>query len=142
MATDSDQVGGAVSSAGPRQGPVRVLTVDDQAVFRRLARLVVSVTEGFESLAELASGEQALDSLDALEPDLVLVDVRMPGMTGIETASRIRAARPDTVVVLISIEDALDLPDAAHDCGAAAVVRKQDFGSAMLRELWSEHGRQ
>jgi CheY-like chemotaxis protein len=140
MPTDSDQVGAAAPAAGPRRLPVGVLTVDDQAVFRKLAGLVVSVTQGFESVAELSSGEEALASLDALEPDLVLLDVRMPGMTGIETAKRISAARPKTVVVLISIEDPIDLQDAAHDCGAVAVVRKQDFGSVLLRDLWSQHG--
>jgi two-component system invasion response regulator UvrY len=120
--------------------PVGVLTVDDQAVFRDLAHLVLSTTPGFKSVGEYASGEEALEVIDELKPELVLVDVRMPGMGGVEAARRICAARPESVVVLISIEDPLDLPSTVHDSGAVAFVRKQDFGAALLRELWAAHG--
>jgi DNA-binding NarL/FixJ family response regulator len=121
---------------------VGVLTVDDQGVFRELARLVVEATPGFESLGEVASGEEALPAVDDLNPDLVLIDVRMPGMDGVETARRITAAHPATVVVLISVEDPIDIPSAADAVGAAALVRKQDFKPALLRDLWAEHGRE
>jgi DNA-binding NarL/FixJ family response regulator len=126
---------------GAGREPVRVLTVDDQAVFRDLARLVLSTTPGFESVGEVASGEQALEVIDGLNPQLVLVDVRMPGMGGIEAARRICASHPEIVVALISVEDPLDLPSAAQATGAAAFVRKQDFGAALLRDLWAAHGR-
>jgi two-component system invasion response regulator UvrY len=120
--------------------PVRVLTVDDQPVFRDLARLVLETTPGFQSVGEFASGEEALAAIAELRPQLVLVDVRMPGIGGIETARRVTAAHPEIVVVLISIEDPVDLPSAAMSSGAAALVRKQDFGAALLHELWSAHG--
>ena len=118
---------------------VRVLTVDDQAVFRLAARDVIDATPGFEALAEAASGAEALTLSATLEPDLVLMDVRMPEMDGIETARRILEARPAAVVVLISLEDPLDVRDVAHGCGAVASVRKQDFCPAMLRQLWATH---
>jgi DNA-binding NarL/FixJ family response regulator len=123
-----------------RERPVTVLVVDDQAVFRDLARLVLRTTPGFESVGELASGEQAVEMIGELEPQLVLVDVRMPGMGGIETARRISDSHPEPVVVLISIEDPVDLPSDAHGCGAAALVRKQDFGATLLRDLWAVYG--
>jgi two-component system, NarL family, invasion response regulator UvrY len=119
---------------------VSVLTVDDQLVFRDLARLVLQTTPGFRSVGEAASGEQALEMVDELKPQLVLVDVRMPGIGGIETARRICAAHPEAVVVLISIEDPVDLPSAAEASGAVALVRKQDFGATLLRDLWAAHG--
>jgi two-component system invasion response regulator UvrY len=122
------------------QKAIGVLTVDDQAVFRDLARLVLQTTQGFKSVGEAASGEEALQLVDELRPELVLVDVRMPGMGGIEAARRITDAHPDAIVVLISIEDPSDLPSAAEDSGAIAVVRKQDFGPAMLRDLWARYG--
>jgi len=125
---------------GAGHEPVRVLTVDDQAVFRDLARLVLSTTPGFESVGEVASGEKALEIIDELNPQLVLMDVRMPGMGGIEAARRICASHPEIVVALISVEDPLDLPSAARATGAAAFVRKQDFGAALLRDLWAAHG--
>jgi two-component system, NarL family, invasion response regulator UvrY len=123
-------------------GDVNVLTVDDQAVFRGVARDVIEATGGFTSVGEASSGEEALAAVDERKPQLVLVDVRMPGMDGIETANRIKDAHADVVVVLISVEDPVNLPAAASSSAAAALVRKQDFGPRMLRGLWVVHGTQ
>jgi DNA-binding NarL/FixJ family response regulator len=119
---------------------VTVVTVDDQAVFRAAARDVIEATPGFEPAGEACSCEEALEVIDRVGPRLVLVDVRMPDIDGIETAMRIRDSHPDAVVVLISIEEISGLPSTATESGAAALVRKQDFGPAMLRELWDSHG--
>ncbi len=116
------------------------MTVDDQPYFRAAARDVVDAAGGFAVAGEAASGEEALRIVGELRPHLALVDVRMPGMDGIETARRIKAAHPDVIVVLISIEDATNLPAAAANAGAAALLRKQDFGPATLRALWTQHG--
>lgn len=124
----------------PRDAPVGVVTVDDQPVFRDLARLVLETTPGFTSVGEFSTGEEALAAIDELRPQLALVDVRMPGIGGIETARRISAAHPEIVVVLISVEDPVDLPSAAMSSGAVALVRKQDFGAVLLHELWATHG--
>ncbi len=119
---------------------VRVLTVDDQAVFRGIAREVIDATPGFESVGEAVNGEDALAAVARLDPQLVLLDVRMPGLDGIELARRLRVQHPDTVLVLISIEDAIDLPSAATVADSVPLVRKQDFGPRLLRRIWSEHG--
>jgi len=117
------------------------MTVDDQAVFRRVAREVIEATPGFESLGEAASGEEALALADEVDPDLVLVDVRMPGMNGVETASRLSAAHPTSTIVLISTEDRADLPTGAESCGAVALLSKEEFGTTALRRLWALHRR-
>jgi two-component system, NarL family, invasion response regulator UvrY len=119
---------------------VAVLTVDDQEVFRSVAREVIAATPGFDSVLEAPSGEEALDSLPETTPALALVDVRMPGMDGAETARRLRAAAPELVVVLITLEDPSDLPASAGRCGAAALVRKQELRPALLRRLWDAYG--
>jgi DNA-binding NarL/FixJ family response regulator len=123
------------------QGVVGVLTIDDQAVFRRVAEDVIDATPGFKSVGEAECGEEGVAAVDSLRPQLVLLDVRMPGIGGIEAARRITSAHPDTVVVLISIEESGEFLHAARGSGAAAVVRKQDFGPSLLRSLWTMHGR-
>jgi DNA-binding NarL/FixJ family response regulator len=120
---------------------VRVVCVDDQACFRGVARDVIDATPGFEFAGEAEDGEQALLAVDRLCPELVLLDIRMPGMDGFEVAQRLRERHPETVVVLISIEEPIDLPSFARLGGAVPLVRKQDLGPRLLRRLWSEHGR-
>jgi DNA-binding NarL/FixJ family response regulator len=129
---------------GPERSAIRaevgVVTVDDQPFFRGAAREVIEATPGFEAIGEASSGEEALGIVEQLEPELVLVDVRMPGMDGIETAQRITDGHPEVVVVLISIEDPANIPSSAETCGAAALVRKQDFKPRVLESLWVAHG--
>jgi two-component system invasion response regulator UvrY len=119
---------------------VSVLTVDDQAMFRGVAREVIDATPGFKSVGEAASGEEALCAVERLTPHMVLLDVRMPGLDGIEVARRLCATHPETLVVLISIEDSIDVPSAAQLGDGVPFVRKQDFGPRLLRRLWREHG--
>jgi DNA-binding NarL/FixJ family response regulator len=68
------------------------------------------------------------------------MDVRMEGMDGCEAARRIGAAHPGTTIVLITVQDLDDVAVTAQTCGAAELVRKQDFGPAMLQALWRRHG--
>ncbi len=118
---------------------VCVLGVDDQAIFLEVAREVVTATPGFQWVGGVASAEAALDAVVELAPDLVLLDVRMPGMDGIEAAGRITQDHPDVVVVLISIEEFTAIGPAVEASGASALVRKQEFGPKMLRRLWQRY---
>jgi two-component system, NarL family, invasion response regulator UvrY len=118
---------------------VRVLTVDDQEVFRGIAREVIDATPGFESVGEAANGEEAFAAVARLDPHLVLLDVRMPGLDGVEVARRLQSTHPEMLVVLISIEDSMDIPSAAQLGDTVPLVRKQDFGPRLLKRLWREH---
>lgn len=124
----------------PPSSIVGVMTVDDQAVFRRVAREVIEATAGFQHLGEATSGEEALALADELRPDLVLLDVCMPGIGGVETARRISASYPAATIVLISTAKVEDVAPGFASCGASAFIRKEHFGPAALRRLWSEHG--
>src|SRR5436190_21332440 len=104
---------------------IGVVVVDDQAVFREVAREVIETTKGFEFLGDAASGPSGLRAVAEFRPDLALLDVRMPGMNGADTAMRLRAEHPEAVVVLLSVEDAPNLPPEVFSCGAAELVRKQ-----------------
>ena len=122
-------------------GAVSVLVVDDQAPFRAVARTVVAVSHGFEVIGEAESGEAAVDAAADMHPSVVLMDINLPGMSGIEATRRILDERPDTVVILLSTYDERSLPADAATCGAARYVHKEDFGPAILREIWDEVGR-
>jgi two-component system, NarL family, invasion response regulator UvrY len=119
---------------------VRVMVVDDLLSFRRVARTVIDATQGFESVRSAASGAEALASAEVLQPDLMLVDVRMPEMGGVEAARWLHESRPETVIALISLEELPNASVALASCGAVAFVRKQDFGTTTLRRLWTIHG--
>jgi DNA-binding NarL/FixJ family response regulator len=118
--------------------PVGVLIVDDQAPFRKAARAVVAATPGFDVAGEAESGEEAVELADALDPGLVLMDINLPGINGIEATRRIIAAHPATVVMLLSTYQAGDLPADADSCGAAAYVHKEQFGPNVVREVWEQ----
>jgi len=120
-------------------GDVSVLIVDDQAPFRAVARTVVQLAAGFAVVGEAASGEEAVEMAASLHAALVLMDINLPGINGIEATRRIVAAAPDTVVIMLSTYGADDLPSDAATCGAARYVHKEDFGPAILHEIWAEH---
>jgi DNA-binding NarL/FixJ family response regulator len=115
---------------------VPVLIVDDQQPFRAVARTVVTVAEGFDVVGEAESGEEAVALADELSPAVVLMDINLGGIDGIEATRRITGAHPDVVVVLLSTYDQESLPADALDCGAARYVHKEDFSPLVLREVW------
>jgi DNA-binding NarL/FixJ family response regulator len=118
---------------------VPVLIVDDQAPFRRAARMVVTATPGFAVVGEAESGEEAVALAGELHPGLVLMDINLPGINGIEATRRIVATQPGTVVLLLSTYQAGDLPADATACGAAGYVHKEQFAPAVIVEAWGGH---
>jgi DNA-binding NarL/FixJ family response regulator len=117
---------------------VRVLIADDQAPFRTAARSVLSAAAGFQLVGEATSGEEAVALVDSLSPDLVLMDIKMAGIGGIEAARSIAARHPATTTILLSTYRAEDLPQEAGTCGAAAYLHKSDFSGQALRQLWED----
>ncbi|HVA02853.1 MAG TPA: response regulator transcription factor [Acidimicrobiales bacterium] len=114
-----------------------VMIVDDQLPFRMAARSVVGVTPGFEVVGEAKSGEEAVEQVEILHPELVLMDINMDGISGIEATRRITAAHPETKVILLSTYDAEDLPADARTCGALGYVHKEQFGPDVLIDMSS-----
>ena len=117
-----------------------MLIVDDQQPFLVAARLLIASTPGFKSVGEATSGEHAVTLAAALRPDLVLIDVRMPGLGGLAAARRITVARSASAVVRVST-DPEDVPAAAAEgCGAVAVIGKQHLRPTTLTALWQRCG--
>ena len=117
-----------------------VLTVDDQAPFRALLRRVVDETPGLVVVGEAGSGESAVELARALEPDLVLMDVRMPGIGGIAATLQIKMLRPATLVVLVSTLHPDQLAEAADGSRADVTVCKSDLRPSVLEDIWRRHG--
>jgi two-component system, NarL family, invasion response regulator UvrY len=100
-------------------------------------RDLVAAAPGFELVAEAASGEHALTAAREHRPMLVLIDVQMPGIGGLEAARRLAREDPATVVVLMSTDpDPRVVPEAY---GAVALVHKRDLRPGSLAPLWSSH---
>ena len=113
-----------------------VLIVDDHGPFRAIARTVVSVTPGFDLVGEAASGEEAVRLATELAPGVVLMDINLPGIDGLEATRQIIAVDPATIVVLLSTYSDRDLPPEAATCGAARYVHKEHFGPDVLTDVW------
>jgi DNA-binding NarL/FixJ family response regulator len=120
---------------------VKVLIVDDQAPFREAARMVVELTDGFEVAGEAESGEAGVEAARELHPDLVLMDVNLPGIEGPEATQQILAELPDVVVFLVSTYEPAEYEPKAAESGAAAYIPKSAFGPTTLEEAWAATGR-
>jgi two-component system, NarL family, invasion response regulator UvrY len=125
----------APHNAQVRDERVRVWVVDDQASFRLATAATVAAMDDFIIAGECETGESAIELIPDGSAGIVLMDIHMPGMGGIEATRRIHAAHPDLTVLLMSTYDVEDLPAGAADCGAAAYLHKESLSPDVLTRL-------
>jgi two-component system, NarL family, response regulator LiaR len=110
----------------------RVLIADDHALVREGLRTMLSGEDGIEVIAEARDGRQALQTCRELEPDLVLMDVRMPVMDGLEATRKIKQEMPKTSVMMVTMHENPDYLFEAVKAGAAGYVLKDASGERLL----------
>ncbi|HEX3623282.1 MAG TPA: response regulator [Acidimicrobiales bacterium] len=113
---------------------IRVMVVDDTDHVRRMLTSMLSL-DGFEVVGDASSGPAAVDGVDGADPDVVVIDYKMPGMDGLATARGIRERRPNQVMILYTayIDDALER--AASDAGISLCIGKVDGLASLEREI-------
>ncbi len=124
--------------ASPRDGVVGVLAVDDDPGFLRLARKVVRAAAGFDLLGEASTGEDGVRQVAVLRPQLVLMDVRMPGIGGLEAARRITHADDSDIAVILMSADPFTVSPESVPPRAIGVVGKERLSPRSLRALWDD----
>ncbi len=98
--------------------------------------MVVEMTDGFEVVGEAENGQRAIELVGELRPDLVLMDVQMPGIDGIETTRRISAIPDPPAIVVMSTHESGDYVGMALAAGAVGFVPKSQFSFDTLAEMW------
>ncbi|HEY7255156.1 MAG TPA: response regulator transcription factor [Solirubrobacterales bacterium] len=112
----------------------RILIVDDHAGFRRSASRSLAAA-GWDVVGEAGDGAAALEAAERIEPDVVLLDVGLPGVSGIEVARELNERLPDVAVVMISTQDPGDYGELALASGARGFLSKLDLSSQALEAL-------
>jgi len=110
----------------------RILVVDDFAPWRHSVRSMLQGHLELELVGEVADGLEAVQKAEELHPDLILLDIGLPQLNGIEAARQIRQSAPDTAILFLTMNSDADLVRAALDTSAKGYVLKADAGS----ELW------
>jgi len=111
-----------------------VVIVDDHAGFRATARLLLEA-EGFAVVGEAADGAEALRVVDALAPQVVLLDVCLPDVDGFEVARRLTGRANPPCVVMVSSRDGGDFGSLVADCGACGFIAKSELSRAVIEEF-------
>jgi two-component system nitrate/nitrite response regulator NarL len=113
-----------------------VLAVDDHQAFRDALRELLAAAPGFDLVGQASSGEEALQEFTRLSPELVLMDVAMPGIGGIAAARVIARSYPDVAVLLLSVDDPAGQLGGEQLGDGVALLRKQHLSPEELRRIW------
>jgi DNA-binding NarL/FixJ family response regulator len=116
-------------------GSIRVLVVDDYEPWRRLIRLTLLVQERLQIVGEAVDGPEALHQAQELQPDLILLDISLPTLNGIEAARRIRQVSPNSKILFVTENRSPDIAEEALSTGAGGYVVKSDGAANSCPQL-------
>ena len=121
-----------MDAAAPVEQPIRVLIVDDHRLFAEALEAILAAESRIEVVGRARNGAEALEMVLDLNPDLVLMDISMPVMDGVEATRRIREARPEACVLMLTGSSAVADVDRSRDAGAAGYVTKDRIASELV----------
>lgn len=119
----------------PRSGPIKVLLVDDHTIFRQGLKRLLDEDARFQVAGEAADGREALDLVKALEPGVVLMDLTMPGLSGLEATRRIHKSHPGTNVLVLSVHSDEAYIARSFEAGAVGYVLKDVRASELFAAI-------
>jgi DNA-binding NarL/FixJ family response regulator len=114
--------------------PYKVLIVDDHELVRRGLKEILRGTD-FEVCGEAENGQEGLTQAVSLRPDLVLLDMSMPVLTGLQAAAKIRRLVPDTKILIVTMHDSPQMEIAARAAGADAYITKMAAAKSLLEAM-------
>ena len=125
------------SAATALQHPIRVLIVDDEPLFREMVETLLDVEEGVEVIGKAQHGEQGVKLAQELDPDVIVMDVSMPVMDGLEATREIREQDPGALVLILSGGTSVTDVDRARVAGAAGYLSKERIAAELVAEIRS-----
>ena len=129
------------AAAAKLESPIRVLIVDDHRLFAEALEAILAGESSIEVVARARNGAEAVELTLELKPDIVLMDISMPVMDGVEATRRIREARPDACVLMLTGSNAAADVDRSRDAGAAGYVTKDRIASQLVEAIVEAAGR-
>ena len=117
------------------QSIVRILVVDDFAPWRRFVSTIAQIEPGWHVICEASDGLEAVQKAEELTPDLILLDIRLPKLSGIEAAKQIRKVAPNSKILFVSTYASWEIAEGALDTGANGYVVKSDAGQELAKAV-------
>ena len=115
--------------------PARLIVVDDHALVRKGMEGMLQGEPDLEIVGEAADGREAVSIAKKRTPDVIIMDINMPRMDGIEATRRIKKEQPGTVIIAVSVNDTADIRETLQKAGASAFVSKDEAGERLYETI-------